>query len=249
MLVKAKTLNTYLPDSLDGEIGEVTEFYFDDRQWSIRYLVAETGNWLNGRRVLVSSDILPGATSDNHPPSNDRRRNQIGDTPSGDDDRSVSLSSGMSDSGCHGWPSYRGGPLTWGANSTYDSHHDRRFSPTGGEPESGDLHLRNSRDLTGCHLHGNDGEIGEVEDFLIDDKTWLIRYLVVNTRYWWLGKNILITPEWLDHLRWSDDDLFVDLSREEIQLPPKHTRRTPDVDRMKPAPPVPPIPMRDFSVR
>ena len=54
MLSKAGTLTGYKLDSLDGEIGKVKEFYFDDRHWTIRYLVADTGNWLPGRQVLIS---------------------------------------------------------------------------------------------------------------------------------------------------------------------------------------------------
>jgi hypothetical protein len=58
MLYKAKTLNDYKLDSLDGEIGKVKEFYFDDQHWAIRYLVADTGNWLTGRQVLISPYAL-----------------------------------------------------------------------------------------------------------------------------------------------------------------------------------------------
>ena len=58
MLNKAKTLKGYKLDSLDGEIGKVKEFYFDDRHWTIRYLVADTGNWLTGRQVLISPYAL-----------------------------------------------------------------------------------------------------------------------------------------------------------------------------------------------
>jgi hypothetical protein len=54
MLYTAKTLHGYKLDSLDGEIGRVKEFYFDDKHWTIRYLVADTGNWLPGRQVLIS---------------------------------------------------------------------------------------------------------------------------------------------------------------------------------------------------
>ena len=47
ILIKAKTLKGYQLESLDGEIGKVEEFYFDDHHWTIRYLVADTGNWLS----------------------------------------------------------------------------------------------------------------------------------------------------------------------------------------------------------
>jgi hypothetical protein len=54
MLSKVKTLEGYKLDSLDAEIGKIKEFYFDDRHWTIRYLVAETGTWLADRQVLIS---------------------------------------------------------------------------------------------------------------------------------------------------------------------------------------------------
>src|ERR1019366_2899047 len=60
MLSRAKTLKGYKLHSLDGEIGKVKEFYFDDRHWTIRYLVADTGNWLPGRQVLISPYALNG---------------------------------------------------------------------------------------------------------------------------------------------------------------------------------------------
>jgi len=53
MLIKAKTLKGYTLESLDGEIGQAEEFYFDERHWTIRYLVASTGRWLMGRQVLM----------------------------------------------------------------------------------------------------------------------------------------------------------------------------------------------------
>ncbi len=62
MLIKAKALNSYKLDSLDGEIGKVKEFYFDDRYWTVRYLIADTADssWLIGRQVLISPYALVG---------------------------------------------------------------------------------------------------------------------------------------------------------------------------------------------
>jgi hypothetical protein len=51
MLYRATTLKGVKLNSQYGEIGQVLEFYFDDRDWAIRYLVAETGTWLHGRQV------------------------------------------------------------------------------------------------------------------------------------------------------------------------------------------------------
>jgi len=66
MLNKAKTLNGYSLKSLNGEIGKVKEFYFDDQYWTIRYLVANTGNWLMGRQVLLSPYALDAVIKEEH---------------------------------------------------------------------------------------------------------------------------------------------------------------------------------------
>jgi hypothetical protein len=51
-----------------------------------------------------------------------------------------------------------------------------------------DPHLRSTHQVTDYHIQAKDGEIGHVEDFIIDDETWAIRYLIVDTRNWWPGK-------------------------------------------------------------
>ena len=90
MLSKAKTLEGYKLDSLDGEIGKVKEFYFDDRHWTIRYLVAETGNWLADRQVLISPYALAAVNKEAKNIAVDLTKKQIEDSPSLDSDKPVS---------------------------------------------------------------------------------------------------------------------------------------------------------------
>ena len=58
MFRKAEALHKYTLGAVDGEIGKVKDFYFDDRFWTVRYLVADTGNWLEERLVLISPYAL-----------------------------------------------------------------------------------------------------------------------------------------------------------------------------------------------
>ena len=90
ILSKAKTLKGYQLNSLDGEIGKVEEFYFDDSHWTIRYLVADTGNWLTGRQVLISPYALGAVDREEKLISVDLTRNQIENSPSLDSDKPVS---------------------------------------------------------------------------------------------------------------------------------------------------------------
>ena len=90
MLSKAKTLEGYKLESLDGEIGKVKEFYFDDRHWTIRYLVAETGNWLAGRQVLISPYALVAVNKEAKNIAIDLTKKQIEASPSLNSDKPVS---------------------------------------------------------------------------------------------------------------------------------------------------------------
>ena len=116
MLSKAKTLEGYSLENTDGEtIGKVKEFYFDDRHWTVRYLVADTGNWLTGRQVLISPHALVAVNKAEQQIAIDLTKKQIEDSPSLDSDKPVSRQFEQAYHGYYGWPIYWGGPNMWGA--------------------------------------------------------------------------------------------------------------------------------------
>ena len=89
-----------------------------------------------------------------------------------------------------------------------------------------DAHLRSTDDVSGYHIQAVDGEIGHVEDFIIDDETWAIRYLIIDTRNWWPGKKVLVSPQWIERVSWSESKVFVNLSREAIKQSPEYTEES-----------------------
>src|SRR5271163_4340910 len=90
MLTTAATLKGFKLDSNDGDIGKVTDFYFDDQYWTIRYLVADTGTWLTGKQVLLSPYALAGVVKEDKHIRVDLSKKQIQDSPSLDTDKPVS---------------------------------------------------------------------------------------------------------------------------------------------------------------
>ena len=85
-----------------------------------------------------------------------------------------------------------------------------------------DPHLRSTKDVTGYHVQATDGEIGHVDDFIVDDHTWAIRYLVIDTGNWRSGKKVLVAPRWIERVSWSDAEVYVKLSRAAIQGSPEY---------------------------
>jgi hypothetical protein len=222
MLNKVKTLKGYKLDSLDGEIGSVKEFYFDDQHWAIRYLVAATENWLTGRQVLISPYALGVVNQGKQSISINLTNKQIEESPSLASDRPVSRQFEVSYYGHFGWPVYWDGPYMWGPYPTIVHEQEKWRGHTPGE-KAWDPHLRSTDAVRGSHIQAADGEIGHVEDFVVDDQTWAIRYLIIDTRNWWPGKQILISPRWIESINWSESKVFVDLPREAIKRSPEYT--------------------------
>ena len=213
MLSKAQTLTGYSLQSLDGEIGTAKDFYFDDRDWTIRYLVADTGEWLISRQVLISPHSVAGVYGGQGYIAVQLTKDQIEHSPSLNRDKPVSRQFEQAYFGFYGLPMY------WGFE------HGRtkagQFAPT--RKKHGDPDLRSTNDVSGHQVAAVDGDIGHVEDFLIDDQTWEIRYLIVDTRDWLPGKHVLISPKWIERVSWKEKQVVVNLPREAIKQAPEYT--------------------------
>lgn len=220
MLYKAKTLKGYRLHACDGEIGKVNEFYFDDRHWTVRHLVADTGNWLTGRQVLISPYALVDVNHNEKFITVDLTKKQIEDSPSLDTDKPVSRQFEYSYYGYYGYPGYWGGPLMWGYYPNIERDRGMWREP-GLQKNMGNSHLRSTHDVSGRNVEATDGNIGHVDDFIIDESTWAIRYLVVDTKNWWSGKKVLVAPQWIEHVSWSKSKVFISLSCEAIKLSPE----------------------------
>jgi uncharacterized protein YrrD len=220
MLYKAKSLKGYQLNSRDGEIGKIKEFYFDDRFWTIRYLVADTGNWLPGRKVLISPHALGIVNSGAEDIGVDLTKKQIEDSPPLDSDKPVSRQFEQAYYGHYGYPIYWAGLCAWGYYP-YPGPAPEQWREPSKEMKAWDPDLRSTNDVSGHHIQGTDGEIGHVADFFIDVKTWTIRYLIVDTHNWWPGKKILVSPQWIERISWGERKVFVNLLRETIKQSPE----------------------------
>jgi hypothetical protein len=84
MLNKAKSLTGFTLECLDGKIGKVKEFIFDDKLWTVRYLVADIGNRFTDRQVLISPQALGAVMRDEQQIIINLTKKQIEDTLSQD---------------------------------------------------------------------------------------------------------------------------------------------------------------------
>ena len=244
MLRSIKDLEGFAIEATDGPIGHVKDFYFDDQAWVVRYLIVQTGGWLASRKVLVSPMTFgqPDWSERTLPVSITKQ--QVKDSPDIDTDKPVSRQHEIQYGGFYGYPNYWGGAGYWGgglypmplpygsfgsAPGMYSEPHSAVTRAESARIESEDAHLRSCRAVMKYHVHASDGDLGHVAGFIVDDKTWAIRYVIVDTSNWWLGHQVLIAPQWIEGVSWPDAKVTLGMTRRAIQdAPPYDPASTPD---------------------
>lgn len=227
MLRSANQLKGFSIGAHDGDIGNVVEFYFDDANWTVRYLVIDTGGWLTGRKVLISPHSFGSIDWDASRVNLNLTKEQIQNSPSIDTDKPVSRQEEIAYYNYYNFPYYWSGPGLWGpaalpGGAVLPRLGEGELAAISEQPSIGDIHLRSTKDVSGYYIEANDGDIGHVDDFLIDDESWTVRYLVIDTRNWWPGKKVLLSPQWVSDVSQADSRVYVDLTREQIKGAPEY---------------------------
>jgi len=200
----------------DGEIGSVDDLLFDETNWTIRWIVVDTGGWLAGRKVLLPPSCLGEPTDDGSRLPVSLTRRQVEDSPPAENEEAL-LSRRYEEAmlAHYALAPYWSDSIPVPAAALVD---DRPASaaPSGGEAERA---LRSMREVTGTDIHATDGEIGHVEDFLVDSDGWAVRYMIADTGNWLPGKKVLISPRWLRGTR-EGGEIEVALTRRQIEASP-----------------------------
>jgi hypothetical protein len=204
--------------ALDGDIGHVRDFYFDDKTWVIRYVVAETGSWLTGRLVVLSPHSF--GRLDPHDKILDVKlhKKQIENSPSIDSHAPVSRHFEIECHRYYGWPAYWNDGASWILGGYPEGLPPSKDKIEEHPQQHGeDKHLQSSRQVTGYHIQATDGLIGHVRGFLVDEMTWAIRELAVEAGHWYSGREILISPGKIERIRYEESTVFVNLTKADIQ--------------------------------
>lgn len=223
MLRQSDALRRMTIQAVDGEMGRVTEFYFDDEDWTIRYLVVRTGSWLSGRDVLMQPAVVTRCDWEGHTLDVSLTREGVLGCPDASDDRPVSRQQEVEYLKYFDQPPYYMlGAEVGGAAVALDA----AMRAAAAEAEAAGIppptHLRSSQEVASYRLEAADGPIGHVRCYLLDDATWQVHYLVVDTGHWWSGRQIVFAPEWVSRVSWGDRCLHVGLTRDAIRTAPPY---------------------------
>lgn len=229
MLHSAKKVNGFRIAATNGDIGKVTDMYFDDQKWAIRYFVADTGGWLTGREVLISPISVRDVDWDRRLVHVNLTRQQVKDSPSIDTEQPVSRQQEAEFYRHYDYPLYWAGPLLWGFGAfppLGDVLHHDSASPADAvddvNHDQANSHLRSSNEVIGYDIRETNGLIGHVEDFLFDDRNWSMRFMIVNTGHWWPGKHVLISPQLIQDVNWPSRHVVVNVTREAVERSPEY---------------------------
>lgn len=214
MLLSGSVLNGYAIRATDGVSGSVSDALFDDRTWKLCWLVVKIGTWLPGREVLIHPAALgtPDRAKRELPVA--LTQAEVKESPDAITDQPVSRQTEDGGLGTILGPSPTPHP---GGIVTLDDAGLEIGSPTG------DPHLRSIAETTGYLINATDGIIGHLENVLIEETDWSVRYLVIDTRNWWVGKHVLLAPRVVQEIDWSAEEIKVELTREDIRGSPPWT--------------------------
>jgi uncharacterized protein YrrD len=220
----------YTIKGTDGEIGKLDEFYFDDRTSTIRYMVVKTGGWLSEKKVLISPEVFQNVDWESKTLSVNLTQEKIKNSPDVDTDKPASRQQEELIRGYYAWPGYYGSGMVgywglgmWGypimeVNATEEEI--KKMETAKHEYEN--PHLRSTNEVTGYDIHATDGDIGKVEDFIFDDVTWKIHFLVVETGSWFSEKKVLFSPVRIKEIDWKNDAVVINTTIAHVKSSPEY---------------------------
>ena len=214
----------------DERVGTVEEVYFDDDQWVVRYLVVDTGGWLGRRRALISPYAVQSIDWQANTIVVNLSRAQVEGSPGIDSAKPVSRQQEAAYHRYYGYPPYWQSTMFWALGAmpviapleTQIPEEEDARRQADARLAGADHHLRSSKAVLGYRIEASDDPIGHVADFLFDEETWAMCYLMVDTRHWRRGKHVLISPRRIRAINWAERTLTVALKREEIEQSPEY---------------------------
>ncbi len=231
MLFSFEAIRGYHIRAVDDEMGALRDLLFEDASSAVRYLVVETGGWLFGREVLLAPAAVGSVDPDGHAIETGLTTGQVKDSPSLADEEAISREHEELLHRHYDWTPYWQGTTAaglapqWGLlglppSVASDDPIARELAAA--EREHSEPQLRSAREVIGYYVAANDGDIGHVADLLVDDGSWTIRHLVIDTRNWLAGRRVLIGPDRLRSVDWIERTITLDLSRNEIKTSPEY---------------------------
>ncbi|MFO7973337.1 MAG: PRC-barrel domain-containing protein [Candidatus Hydrogenedentota bacterium] len=221
MLRSAKSIVGFQLECLDGTLGAVKDLYFHDDVWAIRYVVVDPQPLLPGRKVLIPpAELQKPEWSGSSLPVN-LTREQVETSPPIEAHRPVSRQEEAELHRFFQWIPYWGPAGTASQPLAVPLEEKEEENPAEATRE-GDARLRSFDEVSSYGVSALDGEVGHIEDMILDDDAWLFQMFVVDTRNWLPGKHVVLDTEWIGRIDHTEKMVVVDLKRDVIKDAPEY---------------------------
>ena len=227
MLRSIRDMRDYTVYANDDEVGKLADILFDDEKWVVRHFVVD----MDDREVLLSPIAFAAADWHARILKMNLTIEQIDNSPDINTDLPISRQSEKDYYDFYGWPYYWGGIYSWGTGMyPYQAGIMGVTIQEGEEPaveleaetevEKVETHLRSADEVIGYHVEAMDGSIGKVEDFIIDDACFDIKFVAIDTSILWFGKKVLLPPQRIIAVEWPERKIILDATKDEVNAAP-----------------------------
>ncbi|ATC96390.1 PRC-barrel domain-containing protein [Pseudoalteromonas tunicata] len=201
---------------IDEEIGRCKDFLFDDQSWVIRYMLVDTNKWLpGGKKVLISPISLGEPDWEQHEFPINLTLERVKNSPSLEEHQPISHQYEVQLFKYYGYGNYWMGNDLWGTYPFPSPLVDAQVLENAAQVNTDDRHLRSTEELTGYGIQAQDKKIGHIDDFILNDESWSIPYIVVDTNNWLPGgRKVLISNVCIESINWDKHSITVKLSAE-----------------------------------
>ncbi len=209
--------------ALDGDLGHIKDFYFDEKDWAIRYLVVDADSWLPGRHVLISRHALKSLNQSGGALRLNLTRKQIEDSPLIELHKPLSRQSEEDYCRYYGWPCHWQGEGSPGKNGFLISELAAKPLPNmpvaanGSRATDDDLHMRATRAADSSGRDRIDWKISDACDYMIDPQSWAIRQVVIKTGRRLSCQEIGIPTDKVEQIAWDKSTMLVSLMKAAIE--------------------------------
>ncbi len=223
MFISIKSIGAYSVHCTDGELGVLEAFHFDDRTWSIRYLVININSLLNPKRVLLLPTAAYELSWSDHSIKVNLNKKQVMNATPYSADLPVSVQHELLDrKNFH--TLYLSDPWSGSVLPMWFPNTDKA-----GELVEviGDEDLRCTSMTIGYKVMASDKQAGKVVDMILDDHEWKIKYLVVDTNGFLPLGDVLLSVKHVDGFVTDDEIISIDISSDELKHCPKYDSNAP----------------------
>jgi sporulation protein YlmC with PRC-barrel domain len=184
----------------DGDEKHVRNLLFDDQSWCIRFLVVEVGSWLARQLVVVQTDVVDPPDWAKQLMQTNLSTDELLKSPEVDAEKPVSRQQQLALNKHFGWPDHMSDwytpPIATHREFPVDSHDDP--------------HLRGALDLVGYEVWTTDGNLGVLEDYVLQPASWRIKYLMVRVGDWVFGRRQFVPVRSVKAISWAHHRVILD---------------------------------------